>query len=609
MKKYFFDNVIVGSGCAAYNAADILAGAGKETAVVTEGKNIGTSRNAGSDKQTYYKLSVSGNSADSVYAMAEKLFSGGCADGDVAFCEAAGSVECFYKLVSSGVKFPRNEYGEYVGYKTDHDDSVRATSAGPYTSRDMTVALEKSALNNGAKLFDGFTVVKIVVSEGRARGVIAVEKAFADDLGLCFFGCNHLIIATGGPGELYEDTVYPFGQSGALGLLIDAGVNMCNLAEWQYGLSSVKFRWNVSGSYQQVIPRYISVKDGKQREFLSDYTDKNVFDLIFLKGYQWPFDAAKAEESSVIDIAVYSEKQKGARVYLDYTVNPDGFSLSKTGKEARDYLERCGVYGNTPYERLTELNPSAAKLFKEHGIDLEKEPLEIAVSAQHHNGGADVDVNYLTCVNALYVAGEAAGTLGITRPGGSALNACMVGSMRAARHILSLESQPVDTEKMLQQAEADARQIRDFVKKSVGVSTLKQEKSFLRKLMSARFSFLRDEGKMREGLKTVEEKLLNFSLNNKCGQNETAELFKNYYALISARAVCLSMLICATDAGSRGGALVTSDGKVKPEDLSFRDKKLIYSSGKTFYRSVRSLPEPDETFEKVWNRFLREEKQ
>ena len=181
--------------------------------------------------------------------------------------------------------------------------------------------------------------------------------------------------------------------------------------------------------------------------------------------------------------------------------------------------------------------------------------------------------------------------------------------MRAARHILSLESQPVDTERMLQQAEADARQIRDFVKKSVGVSTLKQEKSFLRKLMSARFSFLRDEGRMREGLKTVEEKLLNFSLNNKCGQNETAELFKNYYALISARAVCLSMLICATDAGSRGGAIVTSDGKVKPEDLSFRDKKLIYSSGKTFYRSVRSLPEPDETFEKVWNRFLREEKQ
>lgn len=102
----------------------------------------------------------------------------------------------------------------------------------------------------------------------------------------------------------------------------------------------------------------------------------------------------------------------------------------------------------------------------------------------------------------------------------------MVGSMRAARHILSLESQPVDTERMLQQAEADARQIRDFVKKSVGVSTLKQEKSFLRKLMSARFSFLRDEGKMREGLKTVEEKLLNFSLNNKCGQNETRRAFQ-----------------------------------------------------------------------------------
>lgn len=608
MRKFFFDNVIVGSGCAAYNAADILAGAGKETAVVTEGKNIGTSRNAGSDKQTYYKLSVSGNTADSVYAMAEKLFSGGCADGDVAFCEAAGSIECFFKLVSLGVKFPRNEYGEYVGYRTDHDDSVRATSAGPYTSRDMTAALEKSALLKGAKLFDGFTVIKIVVSFGRATGVIAVERSSDDDLGLCFFGCNHLIIATGGPGELYEDTVYPFAQSGACGLLIDAGVHMCNLAEWQYGLSSVKFRWNVSGSYQQVIPRYISVKDGKQREFLSDYTDKNVFDLIFLKGYQWPFDAAKAEDSSLIDIAVYSEKQKGARVYLDYTANPEGFSFDKIGKEARDYLLDCGVTGDTPYKRLIELNPAAAELFKEHGTDLGKEPLEIAVSAQHHNGGADVDVNYRTCVDALYVVGEAAGTLGVTRPGGSALNACMVGSLRAARHILARGEEFNDTDKMLRQAESEAEKIRDFVKKSDGVSSLQREKSFLRLLMSASFSFLRGEEKMRGGLKKVEEKLRDFSLNNKCGRNEVAELFKNYYALVAARAVCLSMLICASDSGSRGGALVTSDGKVRPEDLSFRGKKLIYSSGGIFYRNVRSLPRPDETFERVWNDFLKEKK-
>ena len=46
-----------------------------------------------------------------------------------------------------------------------------------------------------------------------------------------------------------------------------------NLTESQYGLASVKFRWNLSGTYQQVLPRYYSTAaDGSdEREFLSDY--------------------------------------------------------------------------------------------------------------------------------------------------------------------------------------------------------------------------------------------------------------------------------------------------------------------------------------------------
>ena len=37
-----------------------------------------------------------------------------------------------------GVPFPKNRWGEYVGYKTDHDPARRATSVGPYTSKCMT---------------------------------------------------------------------------------------------------------------------------------------------------------------------------------------------------------------------------------------------------------------------------------------------------------------------------------------------------------------------------------------------------------------------------------------------------------------------------------------
>ena len=93
----------------------------------------------------YYKLGLSGDSLDSVAKMAENLFAGGSVDGDTALCEAALSVRCFMNLCELGVAFPVNRYGEYVGYKTDHDPFERATSAGPLTSKFMTQALQTHA--------------------------------------------------------------------------------------------------------------------------------------------------------------------------------------------------------------------------------------------------------------------------------------------------------------------------------------------------------------------------------------------------------------------------------------------------------------------------------
>ena len=107
--------VVVGTGCAGYNAADCLYDYGvRDVLLVTDHRKGGTSRNTGSDKQTYYKLTLAGEAPDSVRAMARTLFEGGCVDGDQALCEAALSVKCFLKLCQMGVPFPTNRYGEYV---------------------------------------------------------------------------------------------------------------------------------------------------------------------------------------------------------------------------------------------------------------------------------------------------------------------------------------------------------------------------------------------------------------------------------------------------------------------------------------------------------------
>ena len=143
-------------------------------------------------------------------------------------------------------------------------------------------------------------------------------------------------------------------------------------------------------------------------------------------------------ESSLVDLLVHREIfGRGRRVYLDFRRNPagleDGFDLLP--EEARDYLANSGALLDTPVERLAAMNPGALALYAAHQIDLKAEMLEISVCAQHCSGGLEVDRNWQTTVPGLYAAGEAAGTFGAVRPGGSALNSTQVGSLRAAEHI------------------------------------------------------------------------------------------------------------------------------------------------------------------------------
>ena len=252
-----YDAIVIGTGAAGYNAACRIAQQGeKSVAIVTEGILTGTSRNTGSDKQTYYKLGLSGDSPDSVRKMAQNLFAGGSVDGDNALCEAALSARCFLNLCELGVPFPVNRYGEYVGYKTDHDPFERATSAGPLTSKFMTEALEKQANALQIPVFDNLLAVEILQDENGVCGLLCLHTKTAEFI---VFRTPNVILATGGPAGIYADSVYPGCHTGTSSLAINAGAKMQNMTEWQYGLASIAPRWNVSGTYMQVLPRFVSI--------------------------------------------------------------------------------------------------------------------------------------------------------------------------------------------------------------------------------------------------------------------------------------------------------------------------------------------------------------
>ncbi len=584
--KRSYHTIVVGTGCAGYNAADRLYDLGiRDVAIVTEGREMGTSRNTGSDKQTYYKLSLCGAEGDSVRELAATLHGGGGVMGEHALCEASYSARCFLRLVELGVPFPTNEYGEYAGYKTDHDPKARATSCGPLTSKYMTEALERSVLGKGIELLDGLRVIRVLTDENGVTGIACVSVATGE---LSVIACQNVILCTGGPAGIYRNTVYPESQHGATGLAIEAGAALSNMEEWQYGIASVKFRWNLSGTYQQVLPRYLSVDgNGNEREFLYERLGAESLGLIFLKGYQWPFDTRKTDGSSRIDLLVADETKRGNRVYLDFSRNPRGLEqgFDVLPEEAFAYLRQSGALFGTPIERLAKMNIGAIELYASHGIELSSELLEIAVCAQHCNGGVAVDGNWQSEIKGLYAAGEAAGTFGVYRPGGSALNSTQVGSLRAAEHIA-------------RQAERPTVEPSPFALPSIrrGASNLAELREYYQTRMSRMADFDRSTEGMRALLAEIGELCDRFFEVAEIGADaELAELFKLRDMALTQRTVLSAMLFSAETVGSHGSALV--DGSPVRCADAVRETRTVTRGAVSSQESVSPMPDPELWFE------------
>ena len=620
MKKFTFDAVVIGSGCAGYNAADWLFELGvKNVAVITESRLSGTSRNTGSDKQTYYKISLAGDDGDSVLGMAKTLFEGGAMDGDVALAEAANSARCFMKLANLGVKFPTNEYGEYVGYKTDHDPFQRATSIGPYTSKKMTEVLEDAVVRKGITVLDHTQAIEILTDGDRVTGVLAIDNTALSGVEYVGIFAPAVIIATGGPSAIYKDNVYPPSHTGNSSLALEAGAAFGNLSEWQYGLASTDFRWNVSGTYQQVLPKYISVDEkGVEREFLLDYfeTPEDALENVFLKGYEWPFDVRKIHGSSYVDLIIYHESVVlGRKVYMDFRSEPTGLEggFDKLDEVSYNYLKNSDALIPLPIERLRKMNPGAISLYMDHGIDITKEPLRVAVCAQHNNGGIRIDANWQTNVRGLYAAGEAAGSLGIFRPGGTALNSTQVGSLRAAEHIAFDQDNTLseNREAILDAAVERANAIIEATRgdKSTILDMLDRYSA----RMSESFAFLRDIPNMKGAMAEIKADTESFLSDNKWSSYaEIPYLFKNLDVLRMSEAVGAAILYTAEAFGSRGSGFVLSGGNFmdrKPiaENESGRSRVVAVKKDGALAVSeipVRPIPEKrDLWFEKVWARY------
>jgi hypothetical protein len=272
------------------------------------------------------------------------------------------------------------------------------------------------------------------------------------------------------------------------------------------------------------------------------------------------------------------------------------------------------------------MNPAAIELYKEHGIDLAAEPLEIAVCAQHNNGGLAGNIWWeSTNLRHLFPIGEVNGSHGVNRPGGSALNGGQVGGFRAAEFIANCYPGWSVVESLAEQAAAESiHKVLDWQDKS---ATAPRAWNEVLKEVRQRMSVAGAQVRSREVLEVEVSKakgLVTEVMQRGCrygGPHDLKHAFRTRQ-LCFAHAAYLQAIDFAvrSGVGSRGSSLVLDprgarihdlldeSWRMLPEDSAFRGK-VLESEAKpdgtvlNEWIDCRPVPAIDSWFETTWADF------
>ena len=174
-----------------------------------------------------------------------------------------------------------------------------------------------------------------------------------------------------------------------------------------------------------------------------------------------------------------------------------------------------------------------------------------------------MDMWWRTTIPGLFAAGECAGTHGISRPGGSALNAGQVGGLRAAQYIAAYPNSLVEEKRF-------SDLLRDI---QIAKEDVADRMEQARRRMSAYAAAVRDPQQIRTALADT------------CRELTYATDYRLREMLFTQGAVLTAMSQPQQDPGQVQE--VTWDG------TAFR----------VTVRKVRPIPEEDAAFETVWRQY------
>ncbi len=280
------------------------------------------------------------------------------------------AIDAVLELEHMGLPFDRTPEGRIsqrpFGGHTNNETGkpvMRACHAADRTGHMILQTLYQQCLKNKVTFFDEYQVLDLLITDGKAAGVVAVELSTGQ---LHTFHAKAVILATGGHGRIFEVTSNAYAYTGdGAALVLRRGLPLEDMEFFQF---------HPTGIYKLGILITEGVRgeggvliNGKGERFMAQYAPK-VKDLA---------------SRDVISRAIYTEIREGRGVYgqnyvyldvrpetvnkfatLDGRTRPDGSAYTVTGEQILaklpDIVDFCRVYlGVDPVTQMMPIQPTA----------------------------------------------------------------------------------------------------------------------------------------------------------------------------------------------------------------------------------------------------------
>ncbi len=371
-----------------------------------------------------------------------------------------------HDLESYGVIYDRLDNGEFYTWAGPKQKYPLNVCVGDYTGREMMQGLVDEARKLKIKYTDEFFVSKLLTVKGQVVGAIGINIRNAETV---VFQAKSVILASGGAGRMYKVTTNAMSNTGdGYAMALDAGAELIDMEMVQFHPTGMA---NTPSSLGVLVTEKTRAHGGilrnrKGERFMSKYYPKEM-------------ELAKRDE---VSRSIYLEVAAGLGT-----------------KNNAVYLH----VDHWTKDKILEIIPDVYEQYKNTGVDISKEPMEIYPSMHHMMGGIKINEWGETIVPGLYAVGEVAGGVhGANRLGGNSIAEGQVFGRRAGIAAAKFSKKIKYTRLPKDQIKSEQARIFSFVVRKNGVIPHAVEDK-LKQVMWDKVGIFRDEKKLIEAKKAI----------------------------------------------------------------------------------------------------------